>query len=239
MARAAKSPDTVFNGFDKKAFTFFKGLEFYQNKQWFTENKPVYEKEVLRPLGNLVNELAVEMDNIGLPLTGDPQRSIFRIHRDVRFSKDKTPYKTHASAVLSRDGRKMSPGMLYIHIASERSFAAIGTYHPDPDSLAAIRDAIAASPERWLKIHRDMDKNGFELYREDMLKRLPRGYEAFADSPIAESLKLRSFITSYTLPAASLGNKKLVDEIVGFVGKGRKFLEFNWSAIDHARAKKE
>lgn len=225
----------AFTGFRKEAFTFFKQIGFYQSREWYLENKPTYEKEALQPMITLVAELTKEMQKMKLPLAGDPKRSLFRIHRDVRFSKDKTPYKTHIAATLSRDGRKLSPGMLYVHISPEECFAAIGTWHPAPDELARLRAAVAGHPKRWLTILKELEAEGLELSQEEMLKRMPRGLESFADSPLAGSLKQRNFILHQPLPASSVSSKKLVSEITAFIKKGRKFLEFQWSAVDEGR----
>lgn len=232
---SARKTETAFTGFSKQAFGFFRNIEFYQSREWYLENKPVYEKEVLRPMIGLLGELTEEMEKLGLPLAGDPKTSLFRIHRDVRFSKDKTPYRTHIGATLSRDGRKLSPGMLYIHIAPEGSFLAMGTYHPDPAELAGIREAIVKKSKRWLDIIEELRVAGLELSDQEMLKRMPRGYDAYADKPIAESLKQRSFVVRRMLPQSSLGSRKLIKEIVKFAEAGQKFLEFQWLAVDHAR----
>lgn len=235
MARVAKKQDIDFKGFSKKTFAFFRGIDFYQSKDWYLQNKPVYEKEALQPMIGLVSELTREMKKLGLPLAGDPKTSLFRIHRDIRFSKDKTPYRTHIGATLSRDGRKLSPGMLYVHIAPDESFMAMGTYHPDRESLAALRQAIARNPKHWLNIIKKLEGEGLELSEREMLTRMPRGFESFAESPVADTLRQRSFIIRSPFPASSLGNRKLISEVVSFVKKGRKFLEFTWSAMDHAR----
>ncbi|HEU5048456.1 MAG TPA: TIGR02453 family protein [Rickettsiales bacterium] len=242
MAKAAKRKKVeaeAFSGFSKQALGFFKNLAFYQSRDWFLENKEIYDTQVMVPLRALVGELAGEMEKLGLPLTGDPKRSIFRIYRDVRFSKDKTPYKTHASMVLMRDDRKLSPGMVYVHIDPEGSFVAMGTYHPEPDMLAALRGSIVKSQKRWLGIVKDMERQGLELSQEEMLTRLPRGFDDYADSPVAHHLKMRSLVTRRDLPASVVGSRKLIKAVTDFVEEGRKFLEFNWSAEDHMRSEKK
>jgi uncharacterized protein (TIGR02453 family) len=141
-------------------------------------------------MAELVTALAAELSQRGVPLTADPKRSIFRIHRDVRFSSDKSPYKTHAGAVLTRDGTKNSQGLLYVHVASQGAFTAAGFYHPDPDQLAALRREIAAAPERFEALERALKKARLELGRDEPLKRLPRGFDNAPPGPTAESLKL-------------------------------------------------
>jgi uncharacterized protein (DUF2461 family) len=109
----------TFPGFASADLAFLSGLAAHNDRDWFTANRAVYD-EVLKPaLAALIADASTACAARGLALGGDPNKSQFRIHRDVRFSKDKQPYKTHLSAVLTRDGLKMSPGMAYIHIEPE------------------------------------------------------------------------------------------------------------------------
>jgi len=115
-------PDALpaaFPGFAPADLAFLSNLAARNERDWFIANRAVYD-EVLKPaLGALIADASTTCAARGLPLGGDPNKSQFRIHRDVRFSKNKSPYKTHLSAVLTRDGLKMSPGMAYIHIEPE------------------------------------------------------------------------------------------------------------------------
>ena len=115
-----------FSGFGPQAVPFFKALAFHQTKDWFEANRAIYEGEIKGPLGDLVEDLAARFAKAKTPLKGDRKASLFRINRDVRFAKDKSPYKTNAGAVLSRTGAKNDPGMLYFHVAAEGCFAAAG-----------------------------------------------------------------------------------------------------------------
>ena len=120
------NPPPAFRGFSAKAFAFLKDLADNQDREWFEAHKPIYEREVKEPLARLVVSLGQARAAKNIDRCCDPKRAIFRIHRDVRFSKDKKPYKTNAGATLTRDGEKRSPGVLYIHVDPEGSFAASG-----------------------------------------------------------------------------------------------------------------
>lgn len=231
---AASAPDEAFTGFGAQALAFLKALAFHQNREWFLENKPLYESDIRAPMGALVVGLAAELTRRGIGLTGDPKRSVFRINRDVRFTKEKHPYKTHAGAALSRDGNKTSTGILYIHVAPEGSFVAAGFYRPEPPQLAVLRGAIAAAPKRWIALEQQWDAADLTLSREDAMTRLPRGFERAAGSPLAETLKLRSFIVRRTLPAAALRRASLIGSIADFAAAAEPLLRFGWSAIDRA-----
>ena len=105
---------------------------------------------MLPPLRHLIVAVGAALEEAGLPLVGDPQRGIFRIYRDVRFSPDKRLYKTHAGAVLTRSGSKRDPGLLYLHLAPGESMVAAGFWHPEPDLLRRLRRAILDDPDGFL-----------------------------------------------------------------------------------------
>ncbi|WP_425995846.1 DUF2461 domain-containing protein [Caulobacter sp. DWR1-3-2b1] len=108
-----------FPGFAPADLAFLTGLAVNNDREWFTANRAPYDEGLKPTLATLILALNEALDDRGLPLAGHPKTTVFRIHRDVRFSKDKRPYKTHVSATLTRDGQKMSPGMLYVHIEPE------------------------------------------------------------------------------------------------------------------------
>ncbi|MEJ0098002.1 MAG: DUF2461 domain-containing protein [Bauldia sp.] len=123
-----------FTGFGSKALPFLKALKFHQSKDWFDENKALYERDVVVPMTALLDDLAAGFAEDGIALKSGGKRSIFRIHRDVRFAKDKSPYKTHCGAVMTRSGSKGDNGLLYLHIdpEGEGSFVAAGFHMPEP-----------------------------------------------------------------------------------------------------------
>jgi uncharacterized protein (TIGR02453 family) len=221
-----------FTGFPKAATQFFRDLAANMDRAWFNANKETYERAVKAPMGALVTDLAAELARRGIPLTGDPARALFRIHRDVRFSRDKAPYKTHAGAVLTRDGRKETPGLLYIHVDPTGSFLAAGFYHAAPPQLARLRDAIAYRPDEFLALERALHARGLEFSREEQMTRLPRGYEHAAASAVAWALRLRNLIVHRPLPAAALGRPALVGTIADFAAETLPLLEFGWDALD-------
>lgn len=228
---------TSFQGFGPKALAFFEALAFHQTKAWFEENRALYETDVRGPLGLLVADLTAELARREVPLAGDPKRSLFRINRDVRFSKDKSPYKTNAGATLTRDGAKLSQGLLYVQVAPRDSFVALGFYEPEPAQLAALRGAMAEKAERWAAVKAGLEGAGLALSREGAAKRMPRGFEAVDPaSPLAEDLKLKSLIVSRPLSADEILRPGLVGTIADVAVAGRGLLDFGWSALDHARA---
>ncbi len=122
----------AFKGFGAKALPFFKALKFHQSKAWFDENRELYDRDVVEPMIALLDDLTARFAKAKIPLKASGKKSMFRINRDVRFAKDKSPYKTHAGAVMTRSGGKMENGLVYIHIDPEGCFVAGGFHIPEP-----------------------------------------------------------------------------------------------------------
>jgi uncharacterized protein (TIGR02453 family) len=224
-----------FTGFGPQALPFFKALGFHQTKEWFEANRAIYEGEIKAPLGDLVEDLAAAFAKARAPLKGDRKSSLFRIHRDVRFAKDKNPYKTNAGAVMTRSGAKNDPGLLYFHLAADGCFAAAGFYHPEPDELARLRAAIVRAPAAWSKMTAKLAKAGLTLSDRYAMKRAPRGFEDVADPAIAAALRHKSFICLRPIPDDSLAAPTLVDDLEAFARDAAPLLEWGWSAVVDAR----
>ncbi len=131
----------TFPGFDPADLAFLTGLAAHNDRDWFAAHRGTYDERLKPALAALIAATSDACAARGVPLAGDPKKSVFRIHRDTRFSKDKKPYKTHVSATLTRDGAKMSPGMIYIHIEPE------GGSRPgfDPDAIDPLDPATHPS----------------------------------------------------------------------------------------------
>ena len=219
-----------FHGFTPAATQFFIDLAANQDRTWFNDHKHIYETEVKAPMGALIEDVAAELERRGIPITGDAKRGLFRIHRDVRFSHDKSPYKTHAGAVLTRDGRKSTPGLLYFHLDPTGCFVASGFYHPDPSQLSRLRDSVAYNPDEFTNLITHLETHNLNLSRDDSLSRLPRGYDTHANSPHAWALKLRNFTTHH--PITEITTPTLPQTIATFATTTLKLLEWGWEALE-------
>ena len=226
------TPRAAFPGFPPAALTFFKGLRDHNDPVWFKPRKAVYETEVLAPFRHLIVEVAVALEEAGLPLVGDPQRSIFRIYRDVRFSPDKRLYKTHAGAVLTRSGSKRDPGLLYLHLEPGESMVAAGFWHPEPALLTRLRRAILDDPDFFVAMADRLAAAGHPIASDERLSRPPRGFEAAKGTAVADYVCWKSFTAHAPLRDDEVQSPALVDRILGFARTAWPLLEWGWAAAE-------
>ncbi|HEX6527350.1 MAG TPA: DUF2461 domain-containing protein [Streptosporangiaceae bacterium] len=190
----------AFGGWTGEALQFYEGLEADNSKAYWTINKAVYTEQVLRPMEELAELLAAEF--------GEPK--IFRPYRDIRFSPDKTPYKTHIGVVLGGTG--------YVQFSADGLAAGAGMWHMEPDRLARYRAAVAddASGGELESIVAGLEKAGIEIHGHEALKSAPRGYSA--DHPRIGLLRYKG-LTSWQgwPPEPWLQTAAAADHVVGFL----------------------
>ncbi|TIP14564.1 DUF2461 domain-containing protein [Mesorhizobium sp.] len=216
----------VFNGFGQKAIPFLKALDFHQSREWFQENRDLFERELRDPFGDLVETLSERFAGAGLGLRGDRKKSLFRINRDVRFAKDKRPYNSHLSAILSPDGTKMEQGVFFVYIGLERCFAGVAWWQPGPALLLAMRQTIATRPGEFRTLIATLKKGGLELDTEGCMKRAPRGFEHVTEADLAQAIRNRHFAVRHTIDPAGIHTPALVDELVDFTMRAKPLLDW-------------
>jgi uncharacterized protein (TIGR02453 family) len=208
---------TEFTGFRPGALTFFRQLRRNNTRAWFEEHRAAYEGVVRGPLRALVEEMDIRFARFAPEIVGDPRRSVFRIHRDVRFSADKSPYKTHGSCwFYHRDagrqvGQEANAGSagFYVQIAPGDSFLGAGIWMPPRGSLNRIREALAEDPGSFGRVAQSaaVRRRFGGLDEEAMLKRMPRG---FAEAhPAARWLRYQSFTLGRALTDAEVLSPRL------------------------------
>ncbi len=239
MAKTLDFPDDIrpdFQGFPPSALTFLENLGKHNERDWFKPRKDTYDNDLKFPMECLLGEFTSDRRPAGFPVKGDPKRGIFRIYRDVRFAKDKAPYKTHVGAVMTRSGGKGDPGLIYTHIEPGGSFLSAGFYSLDKEFLAAWRSRIAAEPERFLEVIAPFTapRGKYGVRHRGALKTLPRGFKEFADSPIAEFLKWKHYLVSRPLTDKQVQSRKLLDHIRELADVAGPFLEFGWDVLETA-----
>ena len=229
---AVTTVSVAFPGFRPAALAFFEGLRDHNDPAWFKPRKGLYEAEVLMPLRHLVVAVGAAFEAAGLPLVGDPQRGIFRIYRDVRFSPDKRLYKTHAGAVLTRSGNKRDPGLLYLHLEPGESMVAAGFWHPEPALLARLRRAILDDSDGFLAMAGRLAASGHPVASDDRLSRPPRGFEMAKGTPVADYVCWKSFTARAKLSDVEVQSPSLVPRIIGFAETAWPLLEWGWAAAN-------
>jgi uncharacterized protein (TIGR02453 family) len=184
--------------FSPELFAFLRELSRNNSKGWFESNKKRYLLHARDPFLRFISDFGPHLARISASFIADPRPvggSMFRIHRDTRFSHDKSPYKTNLGASFHHAaGKRVHAPGFYLHLAPGMVFVAGGVWHPDPPTQAAIRAAIAAKPEAWLAV--SAQKTFREKYslEGDSLKRPPQGFDP--QHPLIEDLKRKDFIAA-------------------------------------------
>jgi uncharacterized protein (TIGR02453 family) len=182
--------------FTPRFFEFLEELSRNNNRDWFMPNKPRYERDVREPMLAFIADFAPRLKKISSNYVADPRPtggSMMRIYRNLRFSRDKTPYHTNVSAAFGhRSGSHFSSPSFYLSLSPAEAFAGVGVWHPQPDTVAKIRNAIVARSAKWKEAVNDRKfKARFELMG-DMLSRPPKGFDA--SDPLIEDLKRKDFV---------------------------------------------
>ena len=222
-----------FGGFPEEGLRFLLDLAANNDPAWFKPRREDYEAHVRGPMLALVADLLTQAVARRLPLKGEPERAVFRIYRDVRFSKDKRPYKTHCGASLSRTGAKLAPGLFYIHVEPGSCFVAAGFWHPEPPLLDRLRQRIIAEPARFLEVVQALDAAGMPIEPDDDgAKRLPRGCESGRGTAVEPFLKHRNLIARHSLSDADIRSPALTGLLLERFAAARPLLDFGWDVVD-------
>jgi uncharacterized protein (TIGR02453 family) len=197
----------------KNTFEFLGQLAGHNTREWMEENKPWYQearKEFSELVGTLIKGIG-EFDGGILAL--QPKDCMFRINRDIRFSKNKNPYKTNFGAAITEGGRKTGNPTYYIHLEPGKSMIAAGIYMPDAENLKKIRQEIDYNPEELKKIVEEKNfKSTFGAIRGEALKTAPKGYPK--DHPNIELLRFKSYIVWSEREDAFFSKKDFVRRLV-------------------------
>jgi len=226
----AKSVNAKIHGpafFDEALFRFLRELKAHNDRAWFQENKARFEADVKEPMQAFVLAFADPLQGLNRNYAADPRTSLFRIFRDTRFSKDKSPYKTNVGAHFrhrecSKDVH--SPGF-YLHLEPGGCFVAAGLWHPDPVSLRQVRERIAARPKEWKALR----EGGLEVLG-DALKRVPQGFDA--GHPLAEALKLKDFYTEEPVTERELCAPDFLERFTAICRRNLPVMAFLTKALD-------
>ena len=205
-----------FPGLPKDFFAFFRELKANNNRVWFEDNKQRYRDSVQTPMTEFVSAMEPHVRKLSKNFVCDPRPnggSIFRIYRDVRFSKDKRHYKENAGCYFRHVAGKdvHAPGF-YMHFAPDEVFFGGGSWMPEPEALAKIRAAIASKPTAWRKITADKAfRRTFGTVRGEELSRSPRGFDPA--HPLIDDIKRKSFYVRHLGDVKLAQSPKLIGEV--------------------------
>jgi len=219
--------------FSPKLFKFLQDLAANNDRDWFHANKERYEDELREPAQAFISDFGPELKKISPHFRADPRKvggSLFRIHRDVRFSKDKSPYKTNSGIQFRhKEGKDAHTPGFYLHLQPGNCFAGVGIWHPDGETTKSIRSFLIDNTARWQRI------NGAKRFREtfelqgDRLKRPPRGFDP--DHPLIEDLKRKDFIAIHKLSQKDVTAKDFLKRYTELCRTGSAFIEALCEAI--------
>ncbi len=211
---------------------FLKQLKKHNEKAWFDSHKEQY-LAAKHDFDHFIQKLLAEYGKTD-PAIGmlNVKDCVFRIYRDVRFSKNKTPYKTHFAAGMNKGGKKVHYPGYYLHIEPGNSYLGGGIWHPERDMLQKVRQEIDYNYDEFLAILQrpTFSKKFGPLSAEDKLVRPPKGYDA--DNPAIDYLKLRSFIAGCSIPDEALTSGKLIKKTCGIFKELKPLIDFLECALD-------
>ncbi|HEY7392499.1 MAG TPA: DUF2461 domain-containing protein [Bryobacteraceae bacterium] len=225
---------SAFPGFPTAGIDFFRGLARNNNREWFQPRKQVFEDQVKQPMRTLVESVNAALTGFAPEFVTEPEKAIYRIYRDTRFSKDKTPYKTHIAASFRRSGPGHSDAGYYFALSHKEVAIGGGIYMPEPPALLAIRNHIAERHDELRRLLRARQVR--ELLGElqgEQLSRVPKGFAS--DHPAADLLRFKRFILYVELPPDLATTPGLYSEVVKRFRAMVPFLAFLTAPLKAAR----
>jgi len=216
----------------KELLAFLSALEQNNSRDWFQANKKDYQS-ALGYFTSIVNSIIDELRIVDPRLDGlDAKDAIFRIYKDIRFSQDKTPYKTHFGAFIARGGRKTSHAGYYLQLSPSDAFIACGSYMPEKDQLYAIRQEIAYNAAPLRKIIASDSLKAFSLYEKDKLKTGPKGFPK--EHPDMDLLCNRHFILTRDLSNEELLSPAFLEKITAELKLTVSFVSYLNEAMEYS-----
>ncbi len=221
--------------FSDASFKFLRALARHNDNAWFNDNRHKYEEHVRQPFLRLITDLQPDLAQVSEHFRADPRGvggSLFRIHRDARFSHDKSPYKTWQGARLFHERRKQVPApSFYIHLQPGESFVGAGLWHPEPDTQRKVRQFIFDNPGSWkAAAHAPALRRRFDFEESEMLVRPPRGFPA--DFDYIDDLKHKNWVFWRQLDDATMTGPRLRTQVAADLQTLGPFVDYLCAALD-------
>lgn len=219
--------------FTPHLFEFLLDLRVNNNREWFGDNKDRYERHVKGPLLGFIEDFAPRLHSISAHFVADPRAnggSMFRIYRDVRFSRDKSPYKTQAAAHFRHEAGKTAhaPGF-YLHLAPGEVGAGVGIWRPATPALTEIRNAMVADPDGWRDASGDPDFLDEFSFVGDSLKRSPKGFDP--GHPLIEDLRRKDHIAWVDFDEEDVISPDFLEEFSSVCRRAVPYMRFLTTAL--------
>ena len=222
-----------FQNFDPSLFRFLKQLVRNNNRAWFQENKPRYEKEVLEPSLAFIRAFRPRLKKISEYFTAIDRRSggsLMRVYRDTRFHGDGEPYKTNVGIQFRHEmGRDIHAPGFYVHLEPGTCFLAAGLWRPESAIRRQVREAIVENPTRWKRVRDDKKFRSFFYLDGDSLKKCPLGFPA--DHPCIEDLRRTDFIAVADVNESQALQKTFIDHVAQAFTVAKPFMRFLCDAM--------
>lgn len=227
-------PSTTFQGFPAATFSFLDELAANNDRDWFNANKTRYEHDVREVALAFIRTMAPALQKISKHFVADDRKvggSLMRVHRDTRFAKDKTPYKTNIGIQFRHEAGKdvHAPGF-YLHIEPQECFLGVGLWHPEPTALAQIRARIVDKTAAWRKASTDAKFRKHFEPSGDSLKRVPRGFDA--EHPCVDDLRRKDHIAVAKITPAALSSRKAAATVAERFGDAKPYIKFLAQALE-------
>ncbi len=220
--------------FNEGTFDFLDRLADNNQREWFHEHKAFYEGCVREPALRLITDVAAELPHLSPHFAALPKKvggSLMRIHRDVRFGKDKTPYKTNIGIQFRHaQGKDVHAPGYYLHLSSRECFLGAGIWRPDAPSLAKIRARIIERESEWIQVRDHMPFKKQYRISGASLKTSPRGVSK--DHPMIEDLRRKDFIAIHDFDMALACSKKLKPAMMKCFADATPYMRFLCNALE-------
>lgn len=223
----------MFNHFEPSLLAFLKDLQKNNSRDWFNDHKQDYEDKVRTPALAFIEQMDQWIRLISPHYEASAKKvggSLMRVYRDVRFSKDKSPYKTNLGIQFRHEvGKDVHAPGFYLHIAPEEIFLGVGTWHPHPDALRAIRDHIVAKPGPYMDALQHAPFTEFYELVGDSLTRPPKGYDKTHE--LIDEIKRKDFIALCKLDESDLYQADFCKLVASRLGRAQPFQKFICEAL--------
>jgi uncharacterized protein (TIGR02453 family) len=220
--------------FSPALFAFLRELRENNDREWFKSNRLRYEAAVQQPALEFIAGFAPRLREISRHFVADARPvggSLFRIHRDTRFARDKSPYKTHTGIQFRHEqGKDVHAPGFYLHLEPRSVFVGAGIWRPDSATLGKIRDAVAGHPEDWARAVRESRLGELFRLEGETLKRPPAGYDP--EHPLIEELKRKDFIAVAKLTEKTVTSAGFADELAGIFKASAPLMRFLCDATE-------